>query len=56
MIHRTGGLPKPCAIELRSTLFTSSIGRLPLWGVKPMSCISAYAQTNVTPSTTARIM
>ncbi len=52
--HLTGGLRQPCSIEAAAILRMSASGRSRAAGVKPTSCMSRKATTNITASTTPR--
>jgi hypothetical protein len=54
MSHLTAGTRQPYSIESEAIFRISSSGRPPFSGVKPTSCMSLNATTNMTPSTTPR--
>ncbi len=52
--HLTAGTRHPYSIESEVILRISATGRRPFAGVKPTSCMSRKATTNITASTAAR--
>ena len=54
MSHLTAGTRQPYSIEADAILRISASGRPPFSGVKPTSCMSLNASTNITASTTPR--